>query len=690
MRAVRRNLAIALFSTFVGALGCNEPVALNVVVITLDTTRADALGAYGQEKPTSPRIDQMAREGVLFEDVVTSSPSTLPSHASIFTGKQPYAHGVRSNSGFRLAAEHVTLAERLHTAGYATRAEVAAYVLAANRSLDQGFEHYRDPGSLRDVVEAIGVERGSALKTRPGEEITDDGLDFLRNHTAAPFFLWLHYFDPHKPYAPPAEFAEGLAAYHGEIRRVDHQIGRVLDEIETLGLRERTLVVLTADHGEGQFQHGEETHSYFVYDSTMRVPLIFWGAQLPGGVRVPALVRTVDVAPTVLALLGHEPLDAVQGASLVPMIESPDTKLNLIGYGESVESAIAFDSSPLRFIRVGRWKYIHKVNPELYDVRADPTEVRNKAATRGRTVKRLRKRLEEAMAEASGADAAARVDLEAAELEELRALGYLTGPADVNQAPDLDSLELYGPDPNSHAEYVETFSNGWGYLKSQNLELALAAADELLRQLPDGHLGHLLRVAALQRSGRDAEAVSALRAALAVTPNSPDDLTSLGGYLMREGEHEEAEELLRRALALNPCASRARLLLSTLFEASGRNRLQLDMLSDLDPTCSRDIALSNARAFVLATNSDPELRDGAEALEIAQRLVAADGGRHPGYLDTLAAAHAELGNFARAIEEQERALALLSGKDLPDGVYENFAAHLDAYREGRPLNSSPR
>ena len=690
IRLVPRRFALLLPIVALCVLACSEPPRLNVVVITMDTMRADALGAYGQRKPTSPRIDAMAAEGVLFEDVVSSAPSTLPSHASIFTGKQPYAHGVRANAGFRLAPDHVTLAERLRDGGWATRAEVAAAVLGHRKQLDQGFESYRDPGRLRDVVERLDPEQRYRRVTRSAEAITDDGLAFVRENAGRAFFLWLHYFDPHKPYEPPAEFAEGLAPYHGEIRRVDHQVGRLLDEIESLGLRERTLVLLTSDHGEGQHQHGEETHSYFVYESTMRVPLILWGAQLPRGVRVPSLVRTVDVTPTLLALLGLEPLVEVQGASLAALFERPNESLNLVGYGESIESALAFGSSVLRFVRVRRWKYIHKLRPELYDVRADPTEVINLIDARPRVADRLRGRLAELLAAAPMANDAARVQLDAQQLEELRALGYIAGEPDAETAARFNSLELLGPDPNEHIADVQRFAEGWGLMERRDWDAALAAAAELLARQPEGHLGHSLRVVALERAGRDAEAVLALRAALLVTPDSFDHLTALAAHLMRAEENHEAEALLRHSLALNPCGSRTRLLLANLLDVSGRHAQQLELLSDVDPTCSGPEPVRNALAFLLATSPDAALRDGVRSLELARELVAADGARHPGYLDTLAAAYAETDDFERAIVEQERALALLEGQPLPDGVHESFARHLAAYRNGRPARSDVR
>ena len=336
------------------ATGCgadSEPSATqvaprNVVLITLDTVRADALGCYGQPLPTSPRIDRLAAEGVLFQQAVTSSPSTAPSHASILTGRQPYAHGVRSNVGYALPDESRTLAEALGAHGLRTHAEIAAPVLGRHTRLDRGFDRYRDLASFDVTLKTIELRdaEGRALRTqrqeRPAEDITRRGLEFLREHREDAFFLWLHYFDPHASYEPPPRFAEMLAnPYLAELRYVDEQVGRVVQEIARLGLKDQTLLVLTSDHGEGLGAHGEDTHSFFVYDSVMRVPLVLWGAKLPAGRRVGSLVRTVDIAPTVLDLLGAPPLPDIQGVSLRPLLAGDGDDLGLTAYGETAELA---------------------------------------------------------------------------------------------------------------------------------------------------------------------------------------------------------------------------------------------------------------------------------------------------------------------------------------------------------------
>ena len=357
----------------------------NVVLITLDTTRADALGVYGQSLKPTPNLDRLAGEGVYFGQCAASSPTTLPSHATIFTGKHPYAHGARSNWGYVLSEDNATLAEVLSSHGFITGAEVAAPVVSRPSRLNQGFDHFRDVSSpgVKRLVSKPGVDgRSRPIKQRGAADITAGGIEFLRANRARRFFLWLHYFDPHSEYRPPASFLSRLpsSAYHAEIMYADHEIGRFLQMLARLGLADQTLVVATADHGEGLDEHYEQSHSFFVYEATMRVPLIVKGPSgIPAGRRVDAVVRTADIAPTILDLLGLPPLDGVQGVSLRPLLVGASRDLGLTAYGESIEHFATFDASVLRYAREGKWKLIYKLKPELYDLEADPHELRDLA-----------------------------------------------------------------------------------------------------------------------------------------------------------------------------------------------------------------------------------------------------------------------------------------------------------------------
>jgi arylsulfatase A-like enzyme/Flp pilus assembly protein TadD len=703
------GLSIAISLSACGA-GSDEPAVLgdgrqapseapqaplNVVLITMDTTRADGLGCYGQPLPSSPQIDRLAADGVRFEQVVTSSPSTLPSHASILTGKQPYAHGARSNAGYVLADGNVTLAEILAAEGHRTGAEIATQVIASHTKLDQGFHHYRDPLSFdvqRKAVTPVG-ESGPErieLPERPAEEITRRGIEFLRSHRDRRFFLWLHYFDPHRILAPPKLFRDRIPAspYHAEILYADYHIGRVASELTRLGLRDRTLLVLTGDHGEGMGQHGEETHTYFVYDSTMRVPLILWGAKLlPRGQVISTLVRTVDIAPTVLDLLGLPPRQDVQGVSLRPLLEGDTADLKLTGYGESIESLATFGTAILRFVREGNWKYIHKVDPELYDVRADPDELSNLASRHPEVVERLRSRLKELIASAPDRPQGAEVATDGEMLAQLAALGYVGASTAPEIEDELAALELTGDDPVSKAEAMRLFAKAHGHMVARQYE----RAEQILRPLWEAHpdsapLIHGL-VEVLNQLERYDEAIPLLRRAIELDPGFQNFYLLLATMTEKKGEVSEAEALLRTAMDMDACGIKPRIRLANLMASETRYAEQLAILDAGIEQCSGSTATAfrNDYAYVLASCPDERFRDGPRALEIAQQVVAEGKGAHPTYLDTLAAAYAEVGQFEKAVETSRKAIALLQNRDMPEEAVASFRNNLEHYEAGRPV-----
>jgi arylsulfatase A-like enzyme len=628
----------------------------------------------------------MAADGLLFEHVESSAPSTFPSHATLFTGKQPYAHGVRSNSGYRLAAENETLAELLRARGWSTHAEVATAVMEARTGLDQGFDAYRGPAESESQLQAIERFQPSRRYTRSAEEITERGLAFLQEHADRPFLLWLHYFDPHLPLDPPEQFRPGLPPYYAEIRRVDHHVGRVLDEIEALGLRDRTIVALTADHGEGLGQHGEETHSFLVYETTMRVPLVFWGADVvPRGRRAPALVRVVDVTPTLLDLAGLAPLAGAQGVSLRPLFEDPTRDLDLVGYGESVMMMMTFGSSVLRFVRQGRWKYIHKLEPELYDLDDDPREVRNLAASRDDKLEELRSRLYELIEAAPAPVGDTQITLDAESIAELQALGYVAFEGATGVGDERAALEVHGPDPNDRVAALRVFGRALALVGSKREAEAIPLLRSLLAEIPESPTIHGLLVDAVVEAGDAEEQRATLREGLRLEPESARYRVLLAERI-RDDEPREAERLLREAVELADCEpAKPALNLAQLLKLQARRLEQRDLLEERVRTCPEVPAHRNALAWLLATAPDPELRDGPRAVGLAEQALRDAGGAHADYVDTLAAAYAEAGDLERALAEQRRALALLEGSNFPPQVVDPFREHMRALEAGRPI-----
>lgn len=420
--------AVAL--TAVVVAGCRETrVAPDaVVIVTLDTTRADHLSIYGRGDVSQPGLERLASNGVVFDQAISVSPLTLPAHASLFTGLLPGAHGVRDNGDPALSGEHVTLATALKARGFRTGAFVASVVLDADRGLAQGFEHYSavrpDAGSGRPRMQ------------RRADEVMDEAIAWLDHVGGEPYLLWVHLYDPHRPYDPPPPFAATADPYLGEIAFVDAQIGRLLDALDARRLTDRTVVIAVADHGEARGEHNERDHGIFLYEGVVRVPFIM---RVPGVAarRVGDVVRSVDVAPTVLDLLGMPPLTAAGGVSLAAVLRGDERLPDLEAYAESSYPR-RFGWSPLYALRDDRFKFIHGPNPELYDLLRDPAERHNIVEDRRSVAAAMRQRLSSLRPEVSARRTAV---IPAALSERLAALGYVSGSAD-----DLPHLQT-APDP---------------------------------------------------------------------------------------------------------------------------------------------------------------------------------------------------------------------------------------------------
>jgi arylsulfatase A-like enzyme len=667
---------------------------LNVVLITLDTTRADALGTYGQRLPVSPNIDRLAAEGTQFVQCVSSAPSTLPSHSTLFTGKQPYVHGVRANSGFVLSDANVTLAEVLRERGYATAAEVAAPVLGVQTQISQGFDRVRDLSSEDVERKSIRVRhqgdiREVLIDEREADDITKHGIRFINENREKKFFLWLHYFDAHQPYSPPDRFSEISleSPYHGEIRYVDEQVDRILKQIEGVGLRERTLVVVTADHGEGLGEHSEDTHVHFVYDSTIRVPLLLWGAGVPRGLKISSLVRTVDVAPTILDLLGLPPMDGVQGLSLRPLLEGASRDLRLVGYGESIESHVTFGTSILRYVREGRWKYIHKVEPELFDLTTDPSETHNLATAHPEIVERLRARLTGLIETAPVKPEDVRIAIDATTAAQLEAMGYLAAEPLGALDDEVALLELEGDDPTSKVEDMALLAKAAGYRKTKRFDEAAEQYRELLERNPNSVPLLMSLDGVLRKLDRDDERFELLRQVIALAPQKHDPYVELAHITYKGGDPTGAEKLLARALEIDPCLVSPRATLGHLVRERGDRTGELQILKEGVDHCPFSDGLHNNYAYLLATSPDEADRNGEEALRIAKRVTEEASEPRSDFLDTLASAYAEVGDFANAVRVQRRVVQMVEATGDAEPI-ETVRNHLALYEAGRPLREN--
>ncbi|HEX6322450.1 MAG TPA: sulfatase-like hydrolase/transferase [Vicinamibacterales bacterium] len=503
------------------------PGDLNVVIITLDTTRFDAMGYAGAAGNPTPAIDELGRSGVIFEQTVASVPLTLPSHSTIFTGTLPPKHGVRDNGGFVLDPRHVTLAERLRDAGWKTGGFVGAYVLDAKWGIDQGFDHYFDQF---DLTKYKRISLGDVA--RPASEVVDAALPWLEQQSGGKFFAWLHFYDPHTPYAPPEPYKSRFPdrPYVGEVAYVDGQISRVVNWLNSRRLLDRTLVIVTADHGESLGEHGEGTHGLFVYDATMRVPMVmrtpYGGTK---GRRVKQVVRSHDIVPTVLELVGLQGDASLDGRSLAPFMAGGRAD-DLDAYSESLYARHHYGWSELKALRAGRFKYIEAPRAELYDLELDPQERENLFDARRPLAERLAAELLRAGAEDVTGGAAPQATVDPETRERLAALGYI---GSFVATPKVEGERLADP-----KDKIEIFN------------LMFAASENAGKETPE-------------------QAIARFETVLAQDPNVLDAWIMLGNEYFKKRDYRGAIDKYQRALSINPDYDLATINLASAYRSMG-------------------------------------------------------------------------------------------------------------------------
>lgn len=466
-------------------IGCGEPKPWNVIVFTLDTTRADHLGCYGHPKASTPNIDALAADGVLFEEAVTAIPITTPSHSTIFTGRYPLAHGVRDNGLFVLPESEVTLAERLQEAGWHTGAAVGSYPVTREFGLSQGFDFYDDHitvGAEDFRGRRSSPKHGVYFDERPSAQVNDAILPWLRQHAQKPFFAWIHYWDPHQPHSPPPPYNQLFTwdLYLGEIAAADRSLGTIMKFLREEGIEDRTMVVVVADHGEGRGEHRELSHSMLLYNSTLHVPFIIKVPELEGGRRIAPRVGTVDLTPTVLDLLGLPVHENTQGRSLAGWIQGlePASGRGLY-YAETLSPRFSHGWGEMRALFEGDHKYIHGPRPELYQVKVDPGELQNRVDEPGERTDELKRALEAFIArQASQTSADAVQEMDAETRQRLAALGYISSGG---AAPDqvVEELSEGGVAPQDRILDIALMSQAKQYLDQNDYMNARAIAERL-------------------------------------------------------------------------------------------------------------------------------------------------------------------------------------------------------------------
>jgi choline-sulfatase len=592
------------------AIGCGRPESGSlgaqyrgapVILISIDTLRADHLPLYGYKHGSTPVMDRLGREGIVFDDVYSHGPLTLPSHASLLTGLLPTRHGVRDNIGYTLKPDSRTLAARFKSAGYATGGAVSAYVLRHQTGIAHGFDFFDD------AIEVAGGGESLADTQRDGRLTVDALAAWIDRQPDSKLFAFLHLYEPHTPYAPPPSH-RAAEPYDGEIAYADELVGRLLDRIKTRGWLDRAIVAIVSDHGEGLGDHGETEHGIFLYREALQVP---WILRLPGGTsggrRVAGTLGLVDAAATLLDLAGLD--SAALDGQTVRTSLTGKTPVGRTVYSETFYPRLHLGWSDLSSATDQKLRYIRAPLPELYDLSTDPSERRNVATSRGTTASALAGWLARTT---SGAKAAGPEPASADVQKRLKSLGYIGS----SSAP-LSAAATTLPDPKDHI-----------------------AAFEALK-----------RAFAVERAGRAVEAIQLYRDILASNPRMVDAWESLARALAAGGRMKEAIAAFGKAIEVDPLKPEPHLALARIFALERQPSLarqHAELGSQRDPGQGYEIL---AELMMDAGRSDEAAADARRSLEV-------DPSRYMSHylLGVIAQQHARcdeaIGHFERAIESK--------------------------------------
>lgn len=565
---------------------------LNVILITLDTLRADYVGCYKHGNALTPHIDAVANEGVIFERCIAQAPLTLPSHTSILSGTYPLYHGVRTNGGFRIPTEIEFISEVLKKENFKTSGFIGSYVLHSKWGVNQGFDFFSDDFDLKKFYTTTSEIEKNA------ETVLKDARVWLKKQveTGGRFFTWIHLFDPHRPYKAPGLYGDKYPdnPYRGEVEYVDEQLGLFFDFLKEEGIYNDTLLIITADHGEGLWEHGERTHGLFIYQSTVHVPLIIRAPFSLPVQRVSGLVELVDIAPTVLQALGIDIPASFQGESFLGLMLGQDTRSKQMAYTESFYSRLHRGWSQLQGIYRDEWKYIWAPNDELYQIIQDPNEQENLSIKKSFEKKKMKERLEHFISRMSN-NALAPKTLEKSnkdDMKMLESLGYLTtftdshekqalpDPKDkIHLLQDYEQVSIFisegkydeaislakrviNQDPASIEGYMKLAS---AYQQKNKLEEAVVCYLEVLKRKPDYNTAQINLLQLLISMQCFDEAVAEAEKFLKLFPNDFSIINELGSAYFFKGDLERALELFQQSVKIEPANSEAFLRMGEIY-----------------------------------------------------------------------------------------------------------------------------
>ena len=638
--AVLATASLLLWSSAAFAAPTAAP---NVVVITIDTLRADHLGCYGYKQIRTPNIDALAGDGARFERAYTAVPVTLPSHTVMFTGTYPMRSGMHDFAANKLGQGQPTLASVLKEHGYLTGAVIGSAVLDSRFGLNRGFDFYYDHFDFNRLQESNLEEM-----ERPGNVVADVALDWLSKNDQKKFFLWMHLYDPHYPYHPPAPYAAEYRdrPYDGEIAFADSQVGRLIHFLKSKGLYDNTMIVLSGDHGESLGEHGEKTHGFFIYNATLHVPFII---HLPGPVSpraVPGLVNLADLMPTVLQELKIDVPAQLQGQNLLPLMKTKEAGEDRTLYAETFLPRLHFNWSELRGVETENYHFIDAPKPELYDLTKDPGETRNLFADKKAVAEVMRARLAKLIQlYSAGPELAEKTGLDPALMERLKSLGYAGFSG--GGTPTITDRAL--PDPKDRIQVYELISDAIAESQHGDYVDSTEKFNQALKSDPDSVPVHYLLGLNYYRMHDFPKSVEHLQRVMQLSPDYALASFQLGLAYARAGDFDHAVETLKRTLELDPSNFSAAYNLGVAYvqkqmmtEAAGAFRSSITIAPEYAP---------GHRALGEILLYQGQVDDALSELRRAVELAPQDPGNHA----ALAKALSARGLTAEAEQEMRKA-----------------------------------
>jgi choline-sulfatase len=634
-------------------LGCSAlswAEAPNIILITVDTTRADRMGFLGSKRGLTPNLDTLARQGVVFEKAYSQAPLTPVSHATIFTGTYPQFHTV-TDFGHPLPSLLPSVPEILQKSGYHTAAFIGSLILDPKANMAPGFDRgfdFFDAGFHQK--RGPNEDRYHNIERRAGE-VVDHAIAWLNKNRKPPFFLWIHLYDPHAPYDPPRPYDVRFKnPYDGEIAYSDASLGRVFNYLRQRRLYERALIAVMSDHGESLGAHGESMHGIFLYDETIRVPLLF---KLPGAVlagrHVRARVRLVDVAPTLLSMLSLPLPPTFQGESLVPLMKPGQKALpELPAYAETDYPHRAFGWSALRSMRTGKYLFVRAPKRELYDESQDRDAQHNLSSKSPAITDTLQAQLDQFRDRtASFKDKPEQASLSSEQKQNLGALGYVG-----SSAPSISPDPLQGADPKDKIEISNVLHKGMIAVEDGQFRQAIPLLQQVLADSPMISAAQLQLGIALGRVGRYPEAIPTLRKAVQLIPDSTQAQYELGLALYETGAWKESAPYFEFVATKRPNFPDAQYSLAAVYARIQRVPEAVDLLEKVLLADADHFRANLLLGRILSLENIPD-----QALPRLQKAVEVEPVSAEAHL-FLADAYAQLGRQQDAIREREEAARL--------------------------------